>query len=112
MPHQEISQPSQPSRNTWGFELGRFVNIPNLGLAIVVAFATSWLSGRDAAQETAFQLREIQRIQEAQAAQVKDVVAIGGQNAAKLEALQITVAYLQRQLDQVAKDRAEDRRGR
>lgn len=110
MADDNLSQQSQPSRNTWGFELGRFVNIPNLGLAIVVAFATSWISNRDAQQQHAFELREIQRIQESQAAQLKDSVTVGGQNAAKIEAMQITIVYLQKQLDELAKDRAEARR--
>lgn len=105
MADDNLSQQSQPSRNTWGFELGRFVNIPNLTLAIIVAFATSWLSGRDAQQQHAFELREAQRIQESQAAQLKEAVAVGGQNAAKLESLQISLSYLQRQIDDLQKDR-------
>lgn len=109
MADDNLSQQSPPPRNTWGFELGRFVNIPNLGLAIIVAFATSWLSNRDAQQGHAFELREVQRIQEGQAAQLKDVVTVGGQNAAKLEVLQNSLNYMQKQLDELNKERFDRR---
>lgn len=109
MADENFSQQSQPQRNTWGFELGRFVNIPNLGLAVIVALTTTWFSNRDTQQQHAFDLRMIRQTQESQGMQLKQAVDAGAANAGKLEVMQNSMNFMQKQLDELNKERFERR---
>ena len=98
-----MSSTHNEPRNTWGFELGRFVNIPNLILTVLVTFGSSYMWMRDSQKESAFQMREMQRIQEQQARQLDQYITAATQNAKNITELQKDIGFLQRQLDESRK---------
>lgn len=98
-PHIEKEPVERP--NTWGFELGRFVNIPNLVLTVITVVAANWWTERELSKDDRYDIREIQRIQESQAKTTQTALDASAENARKLETVLANQGFLQRQLDEV-----------